>query len=81
MAKLDEARRSLQRAKDSAKKRLEQIDLERRELKASLKSLDAAMRALGGPKPSRRDSERSIGSVAPPPVVDPGLLEGQNDEQ
>ena len=58
MAKLDEARRSLQRAKDSAKKRLEQIDLERRELKASLISLDAEMRALGGAKPSRRDAER-----------------------
>ena len=45
--KLADARRSLIRAKDSAKKRLEELDIERREIKASLKSLDAALKALG----------------------------------
>ena len=45
--KLADARRSLARAKDAAKKRLEELDVERREIKASLKSLDAAMKALG----------------------------------
>ena len=67
MAKLNDARRALQRAKDSAKKRLEQIDHERRELKASLKSLDAAMRALEGPRGSREEAERSVGRTLDEP--------------
>ena len=45
--KLTDARRSLIRTKESAKKRLEELDEERRELRATLKSLDAALRALG----------------------------------
>ena len=47
MAKLNDARRSLLRAKESAKKRLQQLDEERREIKSSLKSLDLALKALG----------------------------------
>lgn len=46
MAKLNDARRSLERAKASAERRLEAIEVERRELKASVRSLDAAMRVL-----------------------------------
>jgi chromosome segregation ATPase len=45
--KLADARRSLTRAQESAKKRLEELDNERREIRASLKSLDAALKALG----------------------------------
>lgn len=52
MAKLNDARRSLQRAKESAQERLKQLDDERREIKASLKSLDAALKALGVATPS-----------------------------
>lgn len=48
MAKLNDARRSLERAKESAVGRLEQLEDERNEIKASLKSLDAALRALKG---------------------------------
>lgn len=47
MAKLSDACRSLQRAKEAAMSRLEQLDEERREMKASLKSLDRALKALG----------------------------------
>ena len=46
--KIADARRSLLRAKESAEQRLAEIDKERREIRASLKSLDAAMKALGG---------------------------------
>ena len=54
MAKnLDDARRSLVRAQQSAKKRLEQLEQERREIKASLKSLAAALKALGAPSESQ----------------------------
>ena len=45
--KLSDARRSLLRAKESATKRLAELENERREIKASLKSLDAALKALG----------------------------------
>ena len=48
MAKtITDARRSLERAKESALARLYQLDEERREIKSSLKSLDAALKALG----------------------------------
>lgn len=47
MAKcLNEARRSLERAKETAKKRLLELDIERRDIKVSLKSLDTALKAL-----------------------------------
>ncbi len=61
MAKLNEARRSLERAKESAKKRLQQLDEERREIKASLKSLDAALKALRDTKSAtgRKNSNAS----------------------
>ena len=39
------------RAKEAAKQRLEEIENERKELRASLKSLDAALKAIT--KPSR----------------------------
>ena len=45
--KLPEAIRSLQRAQESARRRLVEIDTERREVKARLKSLEAALKALG----------------------------------
>ena len=45
--RLADARRSLVRAQESARKRLEDIERERREIRASLKSLDAALKALG----------------------------------
>ena len=50
--RLADARRSLNRAKEAAQRRLKEIESEQKELKASLKSLDAAIRALGTPKPS-----------------------------
>lgn len=43
---LNDARRSLERAKELAKKRLLELDAERREIKSSLKSLDAALKVL-----------------------------------
>ena len=46
MRKLTEARRSLENAKESALARLQQIDEERRGIKASVRSLDSALKAL-----------------------------------
>ena len=46
MAKLNDARRSLERARESALERLRQIEEERREIKSSVKSLNAALKAL-----------------------------------
>jgi uncharacterized coiled-coil DUF342 family protein len=51
-SKLSDARKSLQRAKESAQERLKQLDSERRELKSSIKQLDVALKAL------RTDSDR-----------------------
>ena len=58
--KLNDARRSLMRAKEAAEARLQEIEQERREIKASLKSLDAAMKALNGPKGRKSPQNRSI---------------------
>jgi len=52
--KLADARQSLLRAREAAQKRLEELDHERRETRASLKSLDAAIAALD--KSSRRQT-------------------------
>ncbi len=57
--KMNDARRSLVRAKESAVARLQEIENERREIKASLKSLDVALKALNRPKrrtPPRKQS-------------------------
>lgn len=54
--KLGDARRSLVRAREAAKNRLEELDNERCEIKASLKSLEAALRALGQPNRRRATS-------------------------
>ena len=57
--KMNDARRSLVRAKESAVARLQEIENERREIKASLKSLDVALKALNSPKrrtPPRKQS-------------------------
>jgi len=57
--KMNDARRSLVRAKESAVARLQEIENERREIKASLKSLDVALKALNRPKrrtPPRKHS-------------------------
>jgi hypothetical protein len=72
MAKLNDARRSLQRAKESANKRLRELDEERREIRASLRSLDAALRALGsndGNKQQKRPPEatKTVTPTAAPP--------------
>ncbi|MEZ6097843.1 MAG: hypothetical protein R3E01_02615 [Pirellulaceae bacterium] len=58
--KLTDAHRSLVRAKEAAKKRLEELDDERREIKASIKSLEAALKALG--RQNRRPA------ISPPAV-------------
>jgi hypothetical protein len=50
MAKLSDARRSLERARDAAKARLVELEDARRGVKASLKSLDNALKALGESK-------------------------------
>jgi hypothetical protein len=69
--KLTDARRSLIRAQEAAQKRLEEIENERREIKASLKSLDAALKALGGSaaraasnQPLVSNTDRSGGAAA-----------------
>ena len=59
--KLTDAHRSLVRAKEAAKKRLEELDDERREIRASLKSLEAALKAL-----SRQNRRRATSR----PVID-----------
>lgn len=60
--KLTDAHRSLVRAKEAAKKRLEELDDERHEIKASIKSLDAALKALGRPN-RRRATSRPVVDV------------------
>ena len=52
--KLTEAQRSLVRARQAAQERLEQIDAERREIRASIRSLNAALKALTKTKRQRR---------------------------
>ena len=61
--KLSDARRSLIRAKESAQARLQQLENERREIKASLKSLDAALKAIDGPR--RKSSTTKCSSTMP----------------
>lgn len=56
--KIADARRSLIRAKESAEQRLVEINKERREIRASLKSLDAALKALGGSNKTQAANER-----------------------
>jgi prefoldin subunit 5 len=43
---LSDAVRSLERAKEKAVRRLEELDLERREVRASIKRLDSAIKSL-----------------------------------
>ena len=57
--KLADARRSLIRAREAAEKRLDELDNERREIRGSLKSLEAALKALGKPG-RRRASNRPV---------------------
>ena len=63
--KLADARRSLIRAQESAKKRLEELDNERRETKASLKSLDAALKALGKSNRERLSNRPTVNNDEP----------------
>ena len=51
--KLSDAKQSLIRAQNAAQARLEELDAERREIKASIRSLAAALKALE--KPNRRE--------------------------
>lgn len=60
--KMADARRSLVRAKESATHRLTEIDQERRDVRASIKSLDAALKALGSSGPNRTTQK-------PPPLT------------
>lgn len=60
MAKLADARRSLVRAKEAAQQRLVQLENERREVKVSIKSLDAALKALDGPKQDKSRKSTSL---------------------
>ena len=63
--RLADARRSLIRATESAQKRLEELEDERREIKASLKSLDAALKALGKPNRGRATNRPVIEDDGP----------------
>lgn len=67
MAKLADARRSLVRAKEAAQERLLQLEVERREIKVSIRSLDAALKALDGPKQnnSKKSTSRSTDVIEP----------------
>ena len=56
--KLTDARRSLICAQESARKRLEELDHERSEIRDSLKSLAAALKALGRPVRGRPSPQR-----------------------
>ncbi len=57
MAKLSDARRSLERALNTALERMKQIEVEKRRIKWSVKSLKAAMKALAASEPLA-DQER-----------------------
>ena len=63
--KLNDARKSLVRAKQAAEARLVELDSERRETKASIRSLDAAIRALrpGGKKPPTESTNPPTGGI------------------
>lgn len=64
MAKIHgDPRQSLLAAKETAKRRLEQLEVERREIKSSLKSLDAALKALARPRRAIGASPRPEGDV------------------
>ena len=71
--KLADARRSLVRAQESAKKRLEDLEDERREIKASLKSVDAALKALEKSSCRRATSQPT---VAPDESHDESITDG-----
>lgn len=68
--KIADARRSLIRAKDAAEQRLGEIDRERREIRASLKSLDAAIKALSGSKKTQAADKQP---TAKPKLEEPGF--------
>ena len=67
--KLADARQSLLRAREAAQKRLEELDNERREIRASLKSLGAALAALE--KSHRRQANRHQRAAAGEPSKTP----------
>lgn len=60
---LNDARKSLLKAKESAQARLEQIENERKEIKASIKSLDSALKALNKNAPRKVSSNSQSSSV------------------
>lgn len=61
--KLSDAKQSLIRAQDAAHVRLEELDAERREIKSSIRSLTAALKALA--KPSRQEPSRPAADSPP----------------
>ena len=63
--KLQEAQRSLLRAKEAAEQRLVEIEDERKELRSSIKSLDAALKAISRPTGRRARNDK--------PSVDPSI--------
>jgi prefoldin subunit 5 len=67
-SKLDDARKSLIRAQEATNRRLDELDDERREIKASMKSLEAALKALE--KPTRRRQIRQNSTATDSAVVD-----------
>ncbi|MEZ6121264.1 MAG: hypothetical protein R3C28_32505 [Pirellulaceae bacterium] len=75
--KLTEAQRSLVRARQAAQERLEQIDNERREIRASIKSLNAALKALTKPKRQRRQTSAN---ELPPDAVNSTETTRETDE-
>ncbi|MCA9196007.1 MAG: hypothetical protein KDA87_00655 [Planctomycetales bacterium] len=75
--KLTEAQRSLVRARQAAQERLEQIDNERREIRASIRSLNAALKALTKPKRRRRPT---AANELPPDAVNPTETSRETDD-
>lgn len=57
--KFADARRSLLRAKEAAQARLQAIEDERSEIKESLKSLEAALKALGRSNRTRQSRDET----------------------
>ena len=73
MAKLSDARRTLLKAKESAQGRLKQLEDERREIKATMRSLNAAIKALHNPKRSSRQIDPSANVTAVIEVIEAAL--------
>ena len=76
---VDEAVRSLERAQESARQRLGEIEQERDDLKASLKSLDAALRAVTKHRSLRSSVARPAATTAEVKAVAMELIAEQRE--